>query len=77
MSNDIKHATQKRIKAEVAFIKLCRPSMEHENDIIELTARVSNLENQLEKADKKLNEKLQMVVSKADFFPETSNLKDR
>ncbi len=73
--NDIKHATQKRIKAEVAFIKLCRPSMERENDVIELTARVSALENQLEKADKNLNEKLQTIVSKTDFFSETPNLK--
>ena len=73
--NDIKHATQKRIKAEVAFIKLCRPSMERENDVIELTARVSTLENQLEKADKNLNEKLQTIVSKTGFFSETPNLK--
>lgn len=83
LSNDIKHATQKRIKAEIAFIKLCRPSMEYENDVIELTARISNLENQLEKidkdllekVDKDLNEKLQMMTSNVNFFSKDSSLK--
>lgn len=83
LSNDIKHATQKRIKAEIAFIKLCRPAMEYENDVIELTARISNLENQLEKidkdllekVDKDLNEKLQTMTSNVNFFSKDSSLK--
>ena len=37
LSNDMKTSTQKRVKAEVTFIKLMRPSMEKPADMTELT----------------------------------------
>jgi len=67
LSSDLKYATQKRIKAEVAFIKLCKPAMENNSDLIELSARVAGLENQLEETQKQLNEKIQEAVSNAEF----------
>lgn len=56
LSNDLKFAVQKRIKLEVAIIKLCRPSMERGGELEELEGRISLLENQLEKTQQKLKE---------------------
>ena len=47
LSNDMKTSTQKRVKAEVTFIKLMRPSMEKPADMTELTGRINTLETQL------------------------------
>lgn len=54
--NELKTATQKRIKLEVALIKLCRPAMEPAQDIGELSGRVGQLESQLELAIRALKE---------------------
>lgn len=56
LSNELKTATQKRIKLEVALIKLCRPAMEPAQDIGELSGRVGQLESQLELAIRALKE---------------------
>ena len=56
LSNELKIATQKRIKLEVALIKLCRPAMEPAQDIGELSGRVGHLESQLELAIRALKE---------------------
>ncbi len=56
LSNELKTATQKRIKLEVALIKLCRPAMEPAQDIGELSGRVGQLESQLELAVRALKE---------------------
>ena len=56
LSNELKTATQKRIKLEVALIKLCRPAMEPAQDIGELSGRVGHLESQLELAIRALKE---------------------
>ena len=47
LSNDMKTSTQKRVKVEVTFIKLMRPSMEKPADMTELTGRINTLETQL------------------------------
>ena len=47
LSNDMKTSTQKRVKAEVTFIKMMRPSMEKPADMTELTGRINTLETQL------------------------------
>ena len=54
LSNEMKYATQKRGKAEVAFIKLMKPAMESPKDMQELAGRVNDLENQLSEALSKL-----------------------
>ena len=54
LSNEMKYATQKRVKAEVAFIKLMKPAMESPKDMRELAGRVNDLENQLSEALRKL-----------------------
>jgi DNA polymerase-3 subunit gamma/tau len=56
LSNELKTATQKRVKLEVTLIKLCRPAMERAEDISELSGRVVQLENQLEQALNALKE---------------------
>lgn len=56
LSNELKTATQKRIKLEVTLIKLCRPAMDSHEDIGELTGRVGQLEGQLEQAMRALKE---------------------
>ena len=50
LSNDMKTSTQKRVKAEVTFIKLMRPSMEQPADMSEITGRINVLESQLNDA---------------------------
>ena len=47
LSNDMKTSTQKRVKAEVTFIKLMRPAMENPADMTELAGRINTLETQL------------------------------
>ena len=54
LSGQMKYATQKRVKAEVAFIKLMKPAMESPKDMQELAGRVNDLENQLSEALSKL-----------------------
>ena len=46
LSNQLKYATQKRVMMEVAFIKLCRPEMEVEQDT--LLERIRALEEQMQ-----------------------------
>ena len=46
LSNQLKYATQKRVMMEVAFIKLCRPEMEVEQDT--LLERIRALEEQIQ-----------------------------
>jgi DNA polymerase-3 subunit gamma/tau len=50
LTNELKYATQKRIKVEIALIKLTRPQMDDEHSNAELTGRVSMLESQLQDA---------------------------
>ena len=50
LSNDMKTSTQKRVKAEVTFIKLMRPAMEQPKDMTELAGRINILETQLNDA---------------------------
>lgn len=50
LSNDMKTTTQKRVKAEVTFIKLMRPAMEQPKDMTELAGRINTLETQLNDA---------------------------
>lgn len=47
LSNDMKTSTQKRVKAEVTFIKLMRPAMENPANMTELAGRINTLETQL------------------------------
>lgn len=56
LANDLKFAVQKRIKLEIALIKLCRPAMESADELSELAGRISLLENQLEQTRQKLKE---------------------
>lgn len=56
LSNELKLATQKRIKLEVSLIKLCKPAMEPAADIGELSGRVGQLEQQLEETIKHIKE---------------------
>ena len=46
LSNQIRYSSSKRVLVEMAFIKLCKPQMEH--DEISLTERVRLLEKKLE-----------------------------
>ncbi len=46
LSNQIRYATQKRIMLEIAFIKLCTPSMEQ--DVTSVIERVRTLEDKME-----------------------------
>ena len=50
LSNDLRYSTQKRVKAEITFIKLMRPAMDNSQDIGDVISRVSVLESQLQKA---------------------------
>ncbi len=49
LSNDLKFSTQKRVKAEITFIKLMRPAMDNSQDIGDVVSRVTMLEGQLQK----------------------------
>ncbi|MCD7826611.1 MAG: DNA polymerase III subunit gamma/tau [Clostridiaceae bacterium] len=48
LSNQIRYASQKRVLVEVAFIKLCKPQMDTEQNLTTLKDRISALEKQLE-----------------------------
>lgn len=71
LANDLKTATQKRIKLEVALIKLAKPAMENKEDISEILSRVTMLEKQLEDAVKKIKEG---VVVSADLAAGTQEI---
>lgn len=45
-SNQLRYSVQKRIVAEMTFIKLCRPQMEDDNQSV--ISRIENIENKLE-----------------------------
>lgn len=49
LSNQLKVATQKRVKLEVAFIKLMKPAMDNEQDVEEFRSRINSLESILYK----------------------------
>lgn len=48
LSNDLRYATQKRIKVEVALIKLAKPAMEQSTDVGDIISRLTVLEAQLQ-----------------------------
>ncbi len=54
LENDMRYAVNKRIKAEVALIKLGRPAMDKSADLEEIRGRLSLLETQLADAQQKL-----------------------
>ena len=68
LSNELKLATQKRIKLEVSLIKLCKPAMEPAADIGELSGRVGQLEQQLEETIKHIKE-TEDKLSDGTFIP--------
>lgn len=75
LSNELKYATQKRIKLEVALIKLTRPAMEQSPDISDVISRLTMLEQQMQKAADKLKNGVPMQMA-AGMLPgaEGSNL---
>lgn len=50
LSNEMKFSSQKRIRLEVALIKLTRPAMEQKDEIGDVLSRLAMLENQMQKA---------------------------
>ena len=68
LSNELKLATQKRIKLEVSLIKLCKPAMEPAADIGELSGRVGQLEQQLDETIKHIKE-TEDKLSDGTFIP--------
>lgn len=54
LANDLRYATQKRIKVEVALIKLAKPAMEQSKDMDDVISRLTVLESQLADAQKML-----------------------
>ena len=54
LANDLKVATQKRIKLEVTLIKLMKPAMSDTQDISDIMGRLSVLEGQMQDALNKL-----------------------
>ncbi len=54
LSNDLRYATQKRIKVEIALIKLAKPAMEQNRDMDDIISRLTVLESQLADAQEKL-----------------------
>ncbi len=65
LSNDLRFATQKRIKVEVALIKLARPAMEQSTDVSDIISRLTVLEGQLQEAKETLSKGI--VVSPASI----------
>lgn len=47
LSGQIKYASQKRVLAEICFIKLCKPQMDTEQDLSSVITRLITLENQV------------------------------
>lgn len=54
LTNDLKYAVQKRIKVEVALIKLIQPAMEQSTDLGDVLSRLTVLESRLAKAQEQL-----------------------
>ncbi len=54
LANDLRYATQKRIKVEIALIKLAKPAMEQNRDMDDIISRLTVLESQLADAQEKL-----------------------
>jgi len=54
LSNDLRYATQKRIKVEIALIKLAKPAMEQSRDTDDIISRLTVLESGLADAQEKL-----------------------
>lgn len=50
LANDLRYATQKRIKVEIALIKLAKPAMEQSKAMDDIVSRLTVLESQLEDA---------------------------
>ncbi len=50
LANDLRYATQKRIKVEVTLIKLARPAMEQSTEVGDIISRLTLLEGQLQEA---------------------------
>lgn len=48
LSAQIRYASQKRVLAEIAFIKLCKPQMDTEQDLSLLVSRIEELERKIE-----------------------------
>lgn len=48
LSAQLRYATQKRVIVEVAFIKLCRPQMDEEQNLSDILERIQQLEKQME-----------------------------
>lgn len=71
LSNELKFATQKRIKVEVALIKLARPAMEQSTELGDILSRITQLEAQLSEAQQKLKNGIPMqpgaFMAGADF----------
>ena len=47
LQGQIKYASQKRVLAEICFIKLCKPQMDTEQDLASVLTRLTALENQI------------------------------
>lgn len=54
LANDLRYATQKRIKVEIALIKLAKPAMEQSKDMDDVISRLTVLESQLADAQEML-----------------------
>lgn len=54
LANDLRYATQKRIKVEIALIKLAKPAMEQSKDMDDVISRLTVLESQLAEAQEML-----------------------
>lgn len=61
LSNDIKFSSQKRIKVEVALIKLTKPAMEQSTAVEDMISRLTMLEKHFEDIDNKIKDG--MIVS--------------
>lgn len=48
LSGQIRYASQKRVLAEIAFIKLCKPQMDTKQDLSLLISRIEELERKIE-----------------------------
>lgn len=54
LANDLRYATQKRIKVEITLIKLAKPAMEQSKDMDDVISRLTVLESQLADAQEML-----------------------
>ena len=54
LANDLRYASNKRIKTEIALIKLSKPAMEQSTDLSEILSRITVLETQLAQAQDQL-----------------------